>query len=181
MIMKHIKLGVIILILSALNIVNIYAQDSNFKKYTAGELDAAIRYLEDYREELSLTEYWIDTKNNGLHIGSEEWTEEKKQKIIDETKITDIEFVTVGPIVINDDNSYFRVEKVYWEFIKSSEEKVNNNTNIHKTQNDINAFGKFISPVEGYNYNGFNYYSLRDLAVILNFDVSYDNGFFRNI
>ena len=92
-------------------------------------------------------------------------------------KITDIEFVTVGPIVINDDNSYFRVEKVYWEFIKSSEEKVNNNTNIHKTQNDINAFGKFISPVEGYNYNGFNYYSLRDLAVILNFDVSYDNVF----
>ena len=31
--------------------------------------------------------------------------------------------------------------------------------------------------MEGYNYNGFNYYSLRDLAVILNFDVSYDNGF----
>lgn len=143
------------------------------EKYLAGELDAAMRYLEDYREELGLTEYWIDTKNNGLHIGAEEWTEEKKQKIIDETKITDIEFVEVGPIIISNDEFYSK-EEYYWKIAKSSEEKLSEYKDlIINLKCNLEMDDKITKNLDCYNYDGFNYCKLRDIAKALNLEISY--------
>lgn len=288
--MKHIKLGVIILILSALNIVNIYAQDSNMvtdkyvesydgnridfkngiyvdedyadlitkyireyfdenfcisqydiaeREYEANDLGDIVRYINlQYKIGDFLCEgisYQIYITNNELDYitrygkavydieikelekideegfkkyaydealkGYEGYFDIKEQEITkmvnlsvekaffyvyttyeNEDGVTrvGIDKYKFNAEFISTDESKIKInpeEVPYWNLIKISEEKINENKeSIIKSKYSLKSDGVSFNGLECYKYDGFVYCRLRDLAKVLNLEMSYSNN-----
>lgn len=64
------------------------------QKYSVSRLNEAFEILRNKRDDLGITKYGIDIRNNGLEVAAKEWTEEKKQQIQQVTNIENITYVT---------------------------------------------------------------------------------------
>ena len=68
-------------------------------------------------------------------------------------------------------------EVPYWNLIKISEEKINENKeSIIKSKYSLKSDGVSFNGLECYKYDGFVYCRLRDLAKVLNLEMSYSNN-----
>ena len=66
---------------------------ANVKNYTKEELNNAISYLREHRDELNITGYSILKDNSGLKVMADKWTIEKEELIKDVTGIENIKFI----------------------------------------------------------------------------------------
>lgn len=86
------KIGLILFaIIMCFSCVSVFAKEDIYSKK---ELESAILYLREHRDELNLTGFSIKEDINGLELMTERWTPEKEEKFKQLLEIENIDFVT---------------------------------------------------------------------------------------